>query len=127
MKEMNMEERKALATRITKLNYLLTSDYIKELSVKAEEEKKAAEMKDTDGFCCMIMTGDWNSKVTLDCMKTCVEVVDFLIDKDEEVLAWQAAGINAMLDKANEEHEFDYNLPQAISDILGIRFLKDNK
>ena len=84
-------------------------------------------MKDNDDFCCMIMTGEWNAKVTLDAMKTCVEVIDFLIDKDEEVLAWQGAGITAMLDKAHEEHEFSYDLPQAISDILGIRFLKDSK
>ena len=106
------------------MNYMFTSEYLKELDNKAEEEKKAAEMKEKDGFGCMIMTGDWNAKVNLDCMKSCVEVINYLTDEKEEVSAWQAAGINAMLDKANEEHEVDYSMPQAISDILGIRFMK---
>lgn len=125
MMEMNREERVALAGRISKLNYLFTADYIKALAVKSEEEKKAEAMKEKDEFCCMIMTGDWNSKVVLDCMKSCVEVIDFLLNDKEEVLQWQGAGITAMLDKANEEHEFDYSLPQAVSDILGIRFTKN--
>lgn len=125
MAEITMEERKALATRITKLNYLFTADYLKELANKEEEEKKAREAEEKDEFTCIVMTGDWNAKVNLDCMKSCVEVIDYLINEDDEpVEAWQFAGITAMLNKANEEHSFDYSMPQAISDILGIRFMK---
>ena len=126
MSEVTMEERKALARRIASLNYVYTDEYLQELA-KAEEEKKAAEaMKNdsSDEFHCMIMTGDWNAHVNLDCMKSCVEIIHYLTDEKEEVCPWQMAGITAMLDKSNEEHGYDYSMPQAISDVLGIRFIK---
>ena len=124
MAEVTREERKALAGRITKLNYLYTDEYLKELAKGEEEKARAKAMKDRDEFCCMVMTGDWNAKVDLDCMKSCVEVIHYLLNDDEAVESWQMAGITAMIDKSNEENSFDYSLPQAISDVLGIRFLK---
>ena len=126
MSEVMMEERKALARRIASLNYVYTNEYIQELE-KAEEEKKAAEaMKNdpSDEFRCMVMTGDWNAHVNLDCMKSCVEIIHYLTNEEEVVESWQMAGITAMLDKSNEDHSYDYSMPQAISDVLGIRFIK---
>lgn len=124
MAEVTREERKALAARIAKLNYLYTDEYLADLAKDEEEKAKAKAMKDSDEICCMVMTGEWNAKVTLDCMKSCVEVIHYLLNDDEVVESWQMAGITAMLDKSNEENSFDYSLPQAISDVLGIRFLK---
>ena len=121
MDEITMENRKDLARRIATLNYYYTAEYLQELD-KAEQEKKAAEeLKNgqVDEFRCMILTGDWNAQVDLDCMKSCVEIIRYLIDEKEVVEAWQVAGITAMLDKSNEEHCFDYSMPQAISDVLG--------
>ena len=126
MSEVTMETRKDLARRIATLNYYYTDEYLQELA-KAEEEKKAAEeMKNdpTDEFRCMVMTGDWNAHVNLECMKNCVEIIHYLTNEEEVVEPWQLAGITAMLDKSNEEHSFDYSMPQAISDVLGIRFIK---
>ena len=126
MSEITMEERKALARRIAALNYVYTDEYIQELA-KAEEEKMAAEaMKNepTNEFRCMVMTGDWNAHVNLECMKNCVEIIHYLTKEEEVVEPWQMAGITAMLDKSNEEHGYDYSMPQAISDVLGIRFIK---
>lgn len=124
MAEVKMEDRKALAGRIAKLNYLYTDDYLKELDHSKEEKAKAEAMKDSDEICCMVMTGEWNAKVSLDCMKSCVEVIHYLLNNEEVVESWQMAGITAMIDKSNEENSFDYSMPQAISDVLGIRFLK---
>lgn len=126
MSEVTMEARKDLARRIAILNYYYTAEYLQELTT-AEKEKKAAEAmksEQTDEFRCMVMTGDWNAHVNLECMKNCVEIVNYLTDKEEVVELWQLAGITAMLDKSNEEHSYDYSMPQAISDVLGIRFMK---
>ena len=126
MSEVTMEARKDLARRIATLNYYYTAEYLQELTT-AEKEKKAAEAmksEQTDEFRCMVMTGDWNAHVNLECMKNCVEIVNYLTDKEEVVELWQLAGITAMLDKSNEEHSYDYSMPQAISDVLGIRFVK---
>lgn len=126
MSEVTMEARKDLARRIATLNYYYTAEYLQELTT-AEKEKKAAEAmksEQTDEFRCMVMTGDWNAHVNLECMKNCVEIVNYLTDKEEVVELWQLAGITAMLDKSNEEHSYDYSMPQAISDVLGIRFMK---
>ena len=121
--EITMEERKALAGRIAKLNYLYTADYLGDLETAEEEKKKIAEMQKKDEFCCMILTGEQNAKITLDCMKSCVDVIRFLNDEKNGVDAWQMAGIKAMLDQSNSDGGFSYDLPQAISDVLGIRFL----
>ena len=126
MSEVTMEARKDLARRIAILNYYYTAEYLQELTT-AEKEKKAAEAmksEQTDEFRCMVMTGDCNAHVNLECMKNCVEIVNYLTDKEEVVELWQLAGITAMLDKSNEEHSYDYSMPQAISDVLGIRFMK---
>ncbi len=120
--EITKEARNALATRISKMNYMFTEEYLKEIEIREEEEKKAKNLKD-DEF--MVMTGDWNAKVDLDCMKSCVEIIKYLTDDEETVEPWQFAGITAMLDQANKEHSVDYSMPQAISDVLGIRFLKN--
>ena len=126
MSDITKETCRALATRIARMENLFTAEYIQELA-KAEQEKKAAEaMKNEPGdeFKCIVMTGDWNAQVDLDCMKSCVEIIAYLTEDDCDLQDWQLAGITAMLDKANENHSVDYSMPQAISDVLGIRFLK---
>ncbi len=126
MSEVRMEARKELAKRIAALNYLFTSEYLQEIG-KAEEEKKIAEKmknEESNEFRCIVMTGDWNAQVDLDCMKSCVEIIKYLTDENEAVEGWQMAGIKAMLDQSNEDRSYDYSMPQAISDVLGIRFLK---
>ena len=125
MKEITKQDRKDLATRISRMNYLFTSEYIEELR-KIEEEKKAVEAaKNSDKQVVVVMTGEWNAQVDLDCMKACVEIIDYLMNDDEcDLTYWQLSGINAMLDASNEEGEVNYSMPQAISDCLGIRFLK---
>lgn len=127
MKEITMAERKELAARMAKLNFYYTEEYIAEVAKAEEEKKKAEAMKESGEFCCMIMTGDWNAHVDLDCMKECCEVIRYLNNEDEDVEAWQYMGIMAMLDQANEDRCFDYSMPQAISDILGIRFSKKDQ
>lgn len=127
MPKFTKEDRKNLMTRICKLNMIFTEEYLNELKTAEEEKKKAEELKktETDEIRCVVMTGDWNAQVDLDCMKTCAEIIGYLRDEENEVEAWQLAGINAMMDKSNEEHSVDYSMPQAISDVLGIRFMKD--
>ena len=126
MYEATMEERKELANRIHRLNSLFTLDYLDDLK-KAEEEKAAAKRmteENSDKITVMVMTGDWNAKVTLGCMKDCMDIIKFLADKEKQVLGWQMDAINAMLNRANEEKEYDFSMPTAISDVLGIRYLK---
>lgn len=120
------EVRMKLMTRICKLNMIFTEEYLNELKTAEEEKKKVEELKETerDELCCMVLTGEWNANVDLDCMKTCAEIIGYLRDEENDVEAWQLAGINAMMDKSNEEHSVDYSMPQAISDILGIRFMQ---
>ena len=126
MYEATMEERKALANRIHKLNSLYTMDYLDDLKKAAEEEAECKRImeENTDEVICMVMTGNQNAKVTLTCMEDCMKVIKFLSNKDETVYGWQLKGINAMLDQANEDHEYDYSMPTAISDVLGIRYLE---
>ena len=51
-----------------------------------------------------------------------MKVIKFLANEDEVVYGWQLDGINAMLNRANDDKEYDYSMPTAISDVLGIRF-----
>ena len=126
MYEATMEERKALANRIHKLNSLYTMDYLDDLKKAAEEEAEAQKIKEenSDEIVIMVMTGSQNAKVTLGCMEDCIKIIKFLANKDETVYGWQMEGINAMLNQANKDHEYDYSMPTAISDVLGIRYLE---
>lgn len=127
MAKFTKEDRHNLIGRICKMNMIFTEEYLKELETAEQEKKKAEELKktETDEIRCVVMTGDWNAQVDLDCMKTCAEIIGYLRDEENDVEAWQLAGINAMMYKSNEEHSVDYSMPQAISDVLGIRFMKD--
>lgn len=126
MTEITKETRRELATRIARMENVFTAEYIKELAKAEEEKKAAAAMKNESGneFKCLVMTGDWNAQVDLECMKSCVEIIAYLTEDDCDMQDWQHAAITAMLDTANENHFVDYSMPQAISDVLGIRFIK---
>lgn len=124
--EATMEQRRELAVRIHKLNSLFTREYLAELKNQKKEQEaiKKLESDSSSEIKCMALTADWNASVDLDCMTECIEVIDYLQNEEEPVELWQLAGINAMIDQSNKDRSFDYSLPQAISDMLGIRFLK---
>ena len=127
MAKLTKEDRHNLIGRICMMNTIFIKEYREELLKAKEEKKKAEEMmkEESDEIRCMVMTGDWNAKVDLDCIKTCSEIFDYLYDEENDVEPWQLIAINAMMDKCNEDNSVDYALPQAISDVLGIRFMKD--
>ena len=124
--EATMEQRRELAVRIHKLNSLFTREYLAELENQKKEQEaiKKLESDSSSEIKCMALTADWNASVDLDCMTECIEVIDYLQNEEEPVELWQLAGISAMICQSNKDHSFDYSLPQAISDVLGIRFLK---
>ena len=126
MKESTKETRINLITRICKMNMLFQIEYFEDLKKAEEEQKQAEELKksESDDIQVMLMTGDWNAKVSLDCMKSCAEVCDYLREEKNELYEWQAKAITAMIDQAKEDESYPYDMPQAISDILGIRFMK---
>ena len=122
--EATMEQRKELAGRIHRLNSLFTIEYLEELENGKKEQEAVQKMKEGGEPEIMVLTADWNAKVNLDGMRDCMDVIKYLSNEENEVYLWQLAGINAMLDQSNADKSFDYSLPTAISDVLGIRFMK---
>ncbi len=114
------EERKATARRIQRLCYIFTSDYIDDMKKASEEEEACKRMKENpDGeIKIMVLTGDQNAKVSLECMTECVKAVRLLLNPKEDIDDWMLAGINAMIDKSNEAHGYAFDLPTAINGVM---------
>ena len=81
----------------------LAMDYMDDLKT-AEMERAIAKTKEENGEpFCMIMTGECMTKL-----------------KDDEIANWQLAGLNAIFDQCNADHEIPYDLGVAVCGILGI-------
>ena len=126
--EATKEARTGTATRIARLLYYYTRDYLNTLDEKAQEDAARKEMVEAyssdGGTRVMICTAESNLKVALSCMRECVAAVDTLSHAEESVDDWMIAGIEAMIDKSNENNEFSFNLPTAICGVLGTEYRK---
>lgn len=102
----------------------LSIEYMNDLE-KAEEERKACEKaKESGELVVMILTGEQNAKVMLECMKDMKEAIDFMSNTDRDVENWQLAGINAMFDQCNAERVIPFDIGTAVCGILGTQFYK---
>lgn len=102
----------------------LSIEYMNDLE-KAEEERKACEKaKESGELVVMILTGEQNAKVMLECMKDMKEAIDFMNNTDRDVENWQLAGINAMFDQCNAERVIHFDIGTAVCGILGTQFYK---
>jgi hypothetical protein len=115
------EVRKETGRRLQRLTYWYTEEYIKELDNKAREDAAVKEMQDNNSpgeIKCMILMAENNAKVMLGCITDCIHAVNILGDKEQDIDDWMLAGINAMLDKANESHIIPFDLPLSINGLL---------
>lgn len=121
-----MKARRETARRIRHLTYYYTEEYVKELDNKKREDAAVKEMEDAateDGeIKCMVLTAENNAKVMMDCITDCIHAVNILTDKEEDVEDWMLAGINAMLDKANEGRCIPFDLSTSICGLLCAQF-----
>lgn len=117
-----MKARIETARRIQRATYLYTEEYVKEMDNRKREiaaEKEAQERYERTGKIEMIvMTAENNAKVMMDCITDCIHAVNILKNKEEDVEPWMLAGINAMMDKANEDHIIPFDLPTSICGLL---------
>lgn len=122
--EANMEERVAVARRVRHLTYFYTEEYVKELDNKKREDAAVKEMQANPSgeIKIMVLTAEQNAKVMMECITDCINAVNILTDKDQDVETWMLAGITAMLDKANELHVIPYDLPTSICGLLCAQF-----
>jgi hypothetical protein len=117
-----MKTRKETVQRLMKLLGVFTMDYLSDLENIENEKKLCAEAEQTGEPKIIVLTGEQNAKVMLNCMKEIRKAVKFLNDDENEVDNWQLAGINAMFDTVNETKEIPYDLPYAVCGILGTDF-----
>lgn len=119
------EARKETGRRIQRLTYWFTEEYLKELENKKREDAAVEEMQaegDTGEIKCMVLTAEGNAKVMLSCITECIRAVNILKNVEEDVDDWMLAGINAMLNKANEDREIPFDMPTAICGLLCAQF-----
>lgn len=119
------EARKETGRRIQCLTYWFTDEYVKELDNKKLEDAAAKEMQENSNpeeIKCMILTAENNAKVMLECITECIHAVNLLNDKNRGVDDWMLAGINAMMDKANESRVIPFDLPLSINGLLCAQF-----
>lgn len=108
------------AKRLYRLNAIYTNDYLSDLEKIEEEKKEIESVKENDEVICVLLTGEQNAKVTLRCMKDCINAVKALkkhqdeLDNDDQ---WILAGINGMLDNA-DENGYNFDLPYVILKML---------
>lgn len=118
----SVDERWETARRIQRLTYWYTKEYIYELDNKKREDTAVKEMQDAatevGEIKCMVLTAENNAKVMMGCITDCIAAVNILTNKKEDVDGWMIAGINAMMDKANERGIVPYDLPTAICGLL---------
>lgn len=116
------DERRETARRIQRLTYWYTKEYVHELDNKKREDAAVKEMQAaaTEGgeIKCMVLTAENNARVMMDCITDCIAAVNILTSKEEDVDDWMIAGINAMMDKANERGVVPFDLPTAICGLL---------
>jgi hypothetical protein len=119
-----MKTREETTKRLRLLMSCYSIEYLHDLDV-AEKEKKAVEKaKESDELTCFVMVGEQNAKVMLDCMKSVRDAIEYMKDEENIVENWQLAGINAMLEQANEDHMISFDLGYAICGILGTEYCK---
>ena len=70
----------------------------------------------------MVSTAGNNASVMKDCMKEAREAAEFLRDMENDVEAWQLAGINAMFDQCSRESIVPYDLPAAVKGLLCMQY-----
>lgn len=117
-----MKARFETAKRIRRATYYYTEMYVKELDKRKHEivaEKKAQERYEHTGKVeVIVMTAENNAKVMMGCITDCIHAVNILKDKEQDVEPWMLAGINAMMDKANEDHTIPFDLTTSICGLL---------
>lgn len=114
------------AKRIQRFMYWYTKEYVHELDNKKREDTAVKEMQNaaTEGgeIKCVVLTAENNARVMMDCITECIRAVSILGNPEEDVEDWMLAGINAMMDKANEEHVVPFDLPNSICGLLCAQF-----
>lgn len=119
--ENKMKTREETLHRLRHALASLAMDYMDDLKT-AELERAIARTKEENGEpFCMIMTGENNAKVVLSTMKDIKKGIECMTKlKDDEIANWQLAGLNAIFDQCNADHEIPYDLGVAVCGILGI-------
>lgn len=123
------DTRKQLITRLQRATYAYTEEYLAELDNKAKEDKALEAFdeltKESEKTFCMCLTADHNIEVMLECIREMKRAIDVLYNEEnEDIEEWMIAGVNAMLDKANEMKIIPYDLPTAICGVLGTQWRK---
>lgn len=120
------DTRKQLIRRLQRATYAYTDEYLAELDNKAKEDEalKAFDelTEESEEIYCMCLTAEHNMNVMLECIREMKRAIDILLNEDEDVDEWMIAGVNAMLDKANEMKIIPYDLPTAICGTLGSQY-----
>lgn len=102
----------------------LSIEYMNDLD-QAEKEREACEKaKESGELVCIVLTGESNAKVMLQCMKDMREAIDFMKNPEHDIENWQLAGINGMFDQCNAEYIIPYDIGTAVCGILGTQFYK---
>ena len=114
-----MKTRKETITRLHVMMSILSMEYMDNLSKAEEEQKACEEAKKSGELKITVLTGDWNAKVMMDCMKETRKAIEYMKNDDNDIEEWQLAGINAMFDTVNATGNLPFDLPTAICGILG--------
>jgi len=102
----------------------LSIEYMNDLE-EAEQEREACKKAEESGeLTIIVLTGEQNAAVMLECMKDMKEAIDFMSNTDNDEENWQLAGINAMFDQCNTECIVPFDIGTAVCGILGTQFYK---
>ena len=102
----------------------LSIEYMNDLDQAEKEREVCEKAKESDELVCIVLTGESNAKVTLECMKDMREAIDFMKNPEHDIENWQLAGINGMFDQCNAEGIIPYDIGTAVCGILGTQFYK---
>ena len=128
MEATRKEEIKNVINRLARLSYWFSKEMLKEMDEAeafekaCKEAQKKAEQNPEAPIEIMISAASGYARTMRHCLEATNSCIDYLRKDDnaEYVESWQLAGINAMFDKANEEHIIPFDIPYAIQGILGM-------
>ena len=127
VKDMDREQeykeiREQVFRRMRNLTFWFANEFLKEEDRACIEEKEAERLKEErpDELVCMILTAECNAHVMKDCMRAARDAAVYLRNKENEVEMWQLCGINAMLDRCDEEGIIPFDLPYVVEAMLSV-------
>lgn len=118
------DSRKQAVQKLKNLAYWFMGEMLKE-EERGEQEKaefEKAKAENPENLVMMVSTAGNNASVMKDCMKEAREAAEFLRDMENDVEAWQLAGINAMFDQCSRESIVPYDLPAAVKGLLCMQY-----